>query len=126
MGHFAAVPHDRRGPQAVLNRLSDCGSIANHGMLGRASNRFFLSSRVASKGKLGQPRLQPFTECVEPFAIIKVTDESHMPQVKWNVRLCLRNQDDLAAKRVCDPNLIKNVRIPARAVTDDYAGSIDQ
>jgi hypothetical protein len=47
-------------------------------------------------------------------------------QVEWNVGLGLRNQNDFAAQSVRDANIVKHVRVSARAITDDDFGAVDE
>src|ERR1700722_3612628 len=49
-----------------------------------------------------------------------------MTQIKWNIALVLRNQDDFPTQRMGNACLIENVWIPASAIANDNAGAINK
>ena len=49
-----------------------------------------------------------------------------MPQIKRDVRIGLRNEDDLPAKSVRDSDLVEHIRVPASAVANHHLGAVNQ
>ena len=47
-------------------------------------------------------------------------------KIEWNVCVSLGDQNYFATKRVCDTNLVEDIRIPACAVTDDDTGPVNE
>src|SRR5579872_89282 len=60
------------------------------------------------------------------LCIVKVFKISEVAQVERYVFIILRDQDNLSAQRMRDPNLVKDVRIPASAVANDNTRTVNK
>jgi len=70
-----------------------------------------------------------FESCAKRLPALGVVQIPHipkMPEVKWDIVLGLRNQDDFAAQGVSDADFIEHVGISAGAIADHDPRSVNE